>query len=85
MRIAGWMMYSVVRTPYVEVDAKQLAVGLICCCRSHGQMSATWRRIMKKLIVALALMTAIAVPTFAQTANAMPGGFVSPSSSDFGP
>jgi hypothetical protein len=36
---------------------------------------------MKRLIVALALMTAIAVPTFAQTANA---ALVSPSSSAFG-
>jgi len=40
---------------------------------------------MKKLIAVLALMTAIALPTLTQTANAMPGGFVSPGSTDFGP
>lgn len=40
---------------------------------------------MKKLIAALALMTMIAIPTFVQTANAEPGGFVSPASGNFGP
>jgi hypothetical protein len=39
---------------------------------------------MKRLIVALALMTAIAIPTFAQTAKADPGGWVSPASPEFG-
>jgi hypothetical protein len=40
---------------------------------------------MKKLITVLALMSAIAIPTFAQTANAEPGGFVSPAANNFGP
>jgi hypothetical protein len=40
---------------------------------------------MMKLIAALALMAAIAIPTFAQTANAEPGGWVSPANSNFGP
>ena len=70
-----------VRTVYLDANAKQLAVGRTCCCRNADDRSATWRCIMKRLIVALALMTAIAVPTFAQTANA---ALVSPSSSAFG-
>ena len=41
----------------------------------------TWRRIMKALIAGLALATLIAVPTFAQPANAAP---MSPASSSFG-
>jgi hypothetical protein len=40
---------------------------------------------MKKLIAALALMAVVAIPTFAQTANAEPGGWASPASSNFGP
>ena len=40
---------------------------------------------MKKLIAALALVTAIAIPTFAQTASAEPGGWVSPAADNFGP
>ena len=70
-----------VRTAYLDVNAKQLAVGRTCCCRNADGYSATWRCIMKRLIVALALITAIAVPTFAQTANA---ALVSPSSPAFG-
>jgi hypothetical protein len=40
-----------------------------------------WRRIMKALIVALALATLIAIPTFAPSASAAP---MSPASSSFG-
>jgi hypothetical protein len=43
--------------------------------------NSTWRIIMKKLITALAVVTLIALPTFAQSVSAAP---VSPSSSSFG-
>jgi hypothetical protein len=39
---------------------------------------------MRKFFAALALVALIAVPTLTQTANAEPGGWVSPASSDFG-
>jgi hypothetical protein len=31
---------SEIRTPYLELNAKQLAIGLTCCCRNHGQLPA---------------------------------------------
>jgi hypothetical protein len=50
-------------------------------CRDPRTTVQAWRRIMKALIAALALAALIAVPMFAQPANAAP---VSPSSSSFG-
>ena len=46
---------------------KAWAVGLRLL-QELGQSSVTWRGIMKALIAALALVTLLASPTFAQTA-----------------
>jgi hypothetical protein len=53
---------------------------------THGQSSVTWRSIMKAILAALALVTLIASPTFAQS---YPGEQpeqtnVSPASPNFG-
>jgi hypothetical protein len=48
-------------------DCKAPAVGLPLL-QELGQSSVTWRGIMKALITALALVTLLASPTFAQTA-----------------
>ena len=48
-------------------NCKALAVGLPLL-QELGRSSVTWRGIMKALIAALALVTLIASPTFAQTA-----------------
>ena len=49
-------------------DCKAPAVGLRLL-QDLGRSSVTWRGIMKALIAALALVTLLASPTFAQTAN----------------
>src|SRR5262249_3490011 len=48
-------------------------------CAKRGQIVQIWRRIMKALIAALALVTLIAVPTCAPPANAAP---MSPASAE---
>jgi malonate decarboxylase alpha subunit len=53
--------------------ALAVAIGFPAVAATHGRSSVTWRSVMKVLITALALVTLIASPTFAQRQN--PGEF----------
>jgi hypothetical protein len=64
---AGW------RSATRERIALAVAIGFPAVAATHGRSSVTWRSVMKVLITALALVTLIASPTFAQ--RQYPGEF----------
>src|SRR5260221_10796186 len=66
-KAAGW------RIATRERIALAVAIGFPAVAATHGRSSVTWTSVMKVLLTALALVTLIASPTFAQ--RQYPGEF----------
>jgi hypothetical protein len=63
------IVHPVTATSYLPGNCKAWAIGLRLLQESMDNRPYTWREIMKALIAALALVTLVASPTFAQTAG----------------